>query len=643
MKDTQTSKQHRTIISKLISMIRLDQISLHTRLIMAFATLIVISALATMVIGYAVLGSKVEELARSKVTLYVKVAKQALDLQTARRRLLTEQIVSRIAHDELPAHLVKAAFQEVPVDFVIYFNKDRVKAIRRDDGHIAGRGASALTKVDLSGEQGESVRRSDLGLSARSAVDSQSALVGLLTISNKVLKTVGLVAPSNEVMVVFAAVPVHDSTDAVLVGGVLNGRNTLLKETENIIAPVKPEVVVTTIFLHDIRIASTIGEGAIGSRADNKVAQAVLIGHGNFSGKANVVDRLFFTAYMPLSDFKGRVIGMLGAGTNEDIYKDVKRKTTMLFSALIVGGMLFGLIITYYFSLWLVKPLTQLAQGMSRVAEGDLNYKVRLSPGDELGKLAQAFNQMVKAVKERDFKLREMTENRLSTVEKQISIGRLAAGVAHEINNPLTAILSLSMLMQEETPEDDEKREDLDIIVTETKRCREIVRGLLDFARESPANITVVDINQMAKDTIMLVGKYDAMDKAEVVMDISPKPLYVNADSKMLQQVLTNLLLNAAEALDDSGKITIKTEEDSSGGFVQLQVTDTGKGIPRELLERVFEPFFSTKGMGRGTGLGLSVSLGIIRKHEGTIDINSEEGVGTTVTVLLPRVGELGA
>jgi len=249
---------------------------------------------------------------------------------------------------------------------------------------------------------------------------------------------------------------------------------------------------------------------------------------------------------------------MLGAGTNEDIYREVKHKTTMLFSALIVGGMLFGLIITYFVSIWLVKPVAQLATGMSRVAEGDLSYKVRLSPTDELGRLAQAFNQMVKAVKERDLKLREMTENRLSAVEKQISIGRLAAGVAHEINNPLTAILSLSMLMQQRTPEDDEKREDLDIIVTETKRCREIVRGLLDFARESPANRTVVDINQMARDTIMLAGKYDAMDKAEVVMDLPSTPLYVNADSKMLQQVLTNLLLNAAEALDDSGKITIK-------------------------------------------------------------------------------------
>jgi len=236
--------------------------------------------------------------------------------------------------------------------------------------------------------------------------------------------------------------------------------------------------------------------------------------------------------------------------------------------------------------------------------------------------------------------LKEMTANRISAVEKQVSIGRLAAGVAHEINNPLTAILSLSMLMQQNTPDDDEKREDLDIIVTETKRCREIVRSLLDFARESPAHRTVVDINQIARETVLLASKYDAMDRAEVIMDLSPTPLHVYADSKMIQQVLTNLLLNAAEALDTAGTIRMKIEKDSSGDFVHVHVTDTGKGIPKEDFDRIFEPFFTTKGPGRGTGLGLSVSFGIMQKHDGTIEIHSEEGVGTTVTIVLPKVSE---
>jgi two-component system, NtrC family, sensor kinase len=275
---------------------------------------------------------------------------------------------------------------------------------------------------------------------------------------------------------------------------------------------------------------------------------------------------------------------------------------------------------------------------MSRVAEGDLNYKVRLNSRDELGRLADAFNKMVKAVKQRDHRLREMTEHRLSAVEKQISIGRLAAGVAHEINNPLTAVLSLSRLMIKHMPPDDPRYEDLDIIVTETTRCREIVRNLLDFARESPVDRKVVDINEIVNNTLSLTTKYDAMERARIDLDLSPSPLYVNADAKMIQQVFTNILLNAAEAMERQGTIRIVTDEDSSGSYVQVQVRDTGKGIPRENMQHIFQPFFTTWAGGKGTGLGLSVSLGIIRRHEGSIEVESLEGEGTTVTVLLPRV-----
>jgi signal transduction histidine kinase len=121
---------------------------------------------------------------------------------------------------------------------------------------------------------------------------------------------------------------------------------------------------------------------------------------------------------------------------------------------------------------------------------------------------------------------------------------------------------------------------------------------------------------------------------------MSPVPLIVNADAKLLRQVFINLLLNSAEAVDQGGIVRVETDEDSSGGFVQVIIIDNGKGIPKEHLERVFEPFFTTKSAGKGTGLGLSVSLGIVQKHGGTIEIQSEAGKGTTVMVLLPRVLE---
>jgi signal transduction histidine kinase len=222
-------------------------------------------------------------------------------------------------------------------------------------------------------------------------------------------------------------------------------------------------------------------------------------------------------------------------------------------------------------------------------------------------------------------------------VEKQSSIGRLAAGVAHEINNPLTAILTLTSLWLRKMPLEDPRREDLEMVVSETARCRDIVRSLLDFARELPMDRSLVDINSVVRGTVALARNCDPFAGVSLESRIGAVPMTVNADPKLLQQVLLNLLLNAAEAVEPGGWVRVETDEDSSGGFVQVKIIDNGKGIPKEHINRVFEPFFTTKGTGKGTGLGLSVSAGIVHKHDGTIEIESEEGAGTTVTVLLPR------
>jgi two-component system NtrC family sensor kinase len=215
----------------------------------------------------------------------------------------------------------------------------------------------------------------------------------------------------------------------------------------------------------------------------------------------------------------------------------------------------------------------------------------------------------------------------------------LAAGVAHEINNPLTSVLSLSMLMLKGLKEDDPRREDLKLIVEETTRCRTIVRSLLDFAREVPSEKKLIDINQVIQDTLILAKRYESMERVEVALKLSREPLMVIGDLEQLRQVFANVLINAAEASrdNDNGRIVVTTDEDSSGGFVIARVRDRGVGIQKENLSKVFQPFFTTKGARKGTGLGLSVSLGIITKHGGTIEIDSQEGRGTTVTILLPR------
>ncbi|MBN2170474.1 MAG: HAMP domain-containing protein, partial [Candidatus Krumholzibacteriota bacterium] len=376
--------------------------------------------------------------------------------------------------------------------------------------------------------------------------------------------------------------------------------------------------------------------------ADPEVLRRVLAGERPSTGATEVLGGGWYAAYEPLRGWRGDAVGILGVGGREAAYADLRRQTVTLFAGLIALGMIFGFIMTYTFSGLLIRPVADLAEGMHRVAHGDLGYKVRIESADELGKLATAFNRMVRAIRQRDIRLREMTEERLSQVEKQVSIGRLAAGVAHEINNPLTSILSLSMLALRDLEEDDPRREDLQIVVEETDRCREIVRALLDFARERPPESRRVDLNQVIRDTLVLTSKYEGMEKLRVILKLTDEPLLVHGDPKQLQQVFTNLITNAVGAVGAGGDVTISSDEDSSGGYAVVRVMDTGKGIRKEDLDRVFEPFFTTKAGGRGTGLGLSVSLGIVRKHDGTIDIESEEGYGTTVSVYLPRETEGG-
>jgi len=390
------------------------------------------------------------------------------------------------------------------------------------------------------------------------------------------------------VMVLLAATPLQgeEDTEGILYGGfVLNGSKQFIKKViESVVVDaVSSEKLLTvvTIFQDGTRIATTLDQAMedaernapILSVADDKITEAVLRLGRDYVGLADVAGEDCYTAYKPIRDFAGRIIGMLGIGTPVYEYKEAQSRTIALFSSLIAGGMIFGFIMTYLFSVWLMRPIQYLAKGMSRVAKGDLNYKVRLKSQDELGMLARSFNRMVRAVKERDIQMREMTDHRLSEVEKQISIGRLAAGVAHEINNPLTAILSLSSLMLRHTPEGDPKREDLDVIVAETTRCRKIVSSLLDFARERQPEKKLIDVNQVVRDTLTLAVKYDSLQDIKVETSYFDHHLLVFGDPRQLQQVFTNLILNAAEAIKEteedeksrSGGIKVSVDDDSSG------------------------------------------------------------------------------
>ena len=226
------------------------------------------------------------------------------------------------------------------------------------------------------------------------------------------------------------------------------------------------------------------------------------------------------------------------------------------------------------------------------------------------------------------------SEQLRADAEKLAAVGRLAAGVAHEINNPLTGVLTFAHLLREKEDLDEQDKQDLDLIIHETTRASEIVRGLLEFARESPPVKEPLDVNEVIRRTIQLLGNRKAFQQITVDEDLKEPLPNVDGDVNQLQQVLLNLLLNACEAMSGGGALTISTLAEE--GKVLVRVSDTGCGIKKEHLEQIFEPFFSTKPVGKGTGLGLSVSYGIVRQHGGTLEVDSKEGSGTTFTVVLP-------
>jgi len=232
-------------------------------------------------------------------------------------------------------------------------------------------------------------------------------------------------------------------------------------------------------------------------------------------------------------------------------------------------------------------------------------------------------------------KLQE-THLQLIQLEKLRSLGEMAAGVAHEINNPLGGILIYSSLLMEGLAPDDAQREDLGRIVQETTRCQEIVKSLLEFSRQSGPKKELIDVNRAITDGLLFLENQATFHNIEIIKELGPSlpPIWGNAGQ--LKQVFLNIMINAADAMRARGALTIKTFPSEDGNKVVIEFTDTGGGIPEDILPRVFDPFFTTKGVGEGTGLGLSMSYGIVKEHKGNIEVDTVMGSGTTFRVVLP-------
>jgi len=282
----------------------------------------------------------------------------------------------------------------------------------------------------------------------------------------------------------------------------------------------------------------------------------------------------------------------------------------------------------------ILAPIRKLQSAIDEMAAGPALREIEIGQAPpEVEALTSAFNRLQQAVRER----RRENQEKLLRSDRLAAIGQLAAGVAHEINNPLGSILLFTRLVMKESAADGRVRENLDRIEKETKRCQSIVQGLLDFARQREPNVESVDINELLAMTLEFFERQSSFKNVEVVRRFKSRLPHIQADLLQLQQVFMNIIINALDAMDGCGRLTLETTDENAGDCVEIRISDTGCGIAPDTIGRIFDPFFTTKEAGRGTGLGLSVSYGIIQAHHGDIRVVSAPGAGSAFTIALPK------
>ncbi|NIL96342.1 MAG: HAMP domain-containing protein [Planctomycetales bacterium] len=299
------------------------------------------------------------------------------------------------------------------------------------------------------------------------------------------------------------------------------------------------------------------------------------------------------------------------------------------------------------------RPLRLLIDKTRRIGTGDLSGPLRIRRRDEFGELATAINSMCEQLINAQHKAHQETTRRIAALEqlrhadRLRTVGRLASGVAHELGTPLNVVGGRASLIAGGKLSEAEAVHSAQIIKSETDRITHIIRQLLDFARRNTPKRSAVELPQLARRTIDLLGPLAEKNGVTIECSAADQPLTCNVDSGQIQQVLTNLLVNAVQAMPSGGKVTVQIHrqpvqpppllEASAGEYLLVAVRDQGGGIPPEEREQVFEPFFTTKEVGEGTGLGLSIAYGIIQDHGGWIEVQSEPGQGSCFTVYLPQ------
>jgi two-component system NtrC family sensor kinase len=645
--------------------------SIKARLIKSFTLAILIPSLITAVVGVLMIRQQIYVQAAARVTSDLESEKEIYQsylerLKDSMRIHATRMVVYGALERRDPASLaaeMERIRQAEQLDMLTVIDASGKAFYRTCNPSLAGDDMRGDMFVDFVMRKKAPVASTDIvpreqlmkesnSLAERASMDITPTRMAGFTDKTQVLSG----------MMLKGAAPVFTASGkfaGVLVGGVLLNRNyEIVDRVQTVVFKGESykgqQVGRVTIFQDDVRISTNVrnadGTRAITTRVSAEVADAVLRRGENWRSSTFVVNDWYVSAYTPIRNLAGNTIGMLSLGILERPYHDILRKNLYVFLGITLAAMGLISIVAMMVADQISRPIRAMANAARKIAGGDYSQKVEVSSDDEIGFLAHNFNDMVSQLAQANQQLRELAETlerkveqrttelkamqaHLIQSEKLAGVGKLAAGVAHEINNPLTCVLTNSSLLLKDLPPDDPSREDLQTIVDETLRCRKIVKGLLDFARQTEPQKKSLDLNKVAEDVLSLVRNQASFQNINIQTDLDPWIPSVLADADQIRQVVLNIILNAADAMPQGGTLRIRSCLESKSNRVILKILDTGPGIPVEIQDKLFEPFFTTKKT--GTGLGLAIAYGIMERHKGELKVESSPGHGTTVTVIL--------
>ena len=453
-------------------------------------------------------------------------------------------------------------------------------------------------------------------------------------------------------MAIAAAVPIFENQNKENLVGVIYG-GILLHQSMSIVDSIPKSfffdniqsasnTLAVNIFFNNFCIATNMvdenGKRTFGAQVPADVSQQVLIRGNQWTSRQQDSTGRNLVSYDPICDIFGKRVGTLSIAISDSDYLSLQYKFILYLSLVILASVILAIVIGIFLTHRIMQPIHRLIKASQEVSDGNLIYDLGpMSKDKEIAVLQVMFWKMVNSMKRR----RMASQTQIIQSEKQASIGRLAAGVGHEINNPLTGVLTYTHMLLRRKDISDDIRSDLNVIAESTERVRKIVKGLLDFSRQTRLDPELIDINQLVTSTIKLMEN-QALLKGVLVQFKPGKdiPMMI-IDRNKIESVLLNILINALDATKSGDTITIQTTtgvsaDDVGHMGVEIVIADTGCGILPENLNKLFDPFFTTKEVGSGTGLGLSVSYGIIKEHGGTIRVQSDINKGSTFFIWLP-------